>query len=79
MFIKRGDLKMLWLDKNPNQTKILAVQKEIRNLRGQIQDRATKYRLSVMKELTTEQQDKIKKFRQSVPSWLCRHETSSRP
>ena len=30
LFSKRGDLKLLWRDKNPNQAKILATQKQIR-------------------------------------------------
>lgn len=64
-FSKRGDLKLLWRDKSPNQAKILATQKQIRALKGQIQDRATVYRLAVRKVLTDEQRDKIKAFRQA--------------
>ena len=63
LFSKHGDLKLLWRDKTPNQAKILAMQKQIRTLRGQIQDRATIQRLAVRKVLTSEQQDKIKAFR----------------
>ena len=63
LFSKRGDLKLLWRDKNPNQAKIIATQKQIRMLRGQIQDRATVNRLAVRKVLTSEQQDKIKAFK----------------
>ena len=63
IFSKRGDLKLLWSDKNPDKGKILATQKHIRTLRGQIQDRATVHRLAVRKALTSEQQDKIKAFR----------------
>ena len=63
-FSKRGDLKLLWRDKNPNQAKILATQKQIRALKGQIQDRVTIYRLAVRKVLTDEQRDKMKAFRQ---------------
>jgi len=54
LFSKRGDLKLLWRDKNPNQAKILATQKQIRTLRGQIQDRATVQRLAVRKVLTSD-------------------------
>jgi Spy/CpxP family protein refolding chaperone len=64
LFSKRGDLKLLWLKTNPDQNKILATQKEIRVLKGQIQDRVTKYRLSALKVLTPEQQDKIRTHRQ---------------
>ena len=66
LFSKRGDLKLLWRDKNPNQTKILATQTQIRMLRGQIQDRATVQRLAVRKVLTSEQQDKIKAFKHAA-------------
>jgi Spy/CpxP family protein refolding chaperone len=64
LFSKRGEAKLLWRDKNPDQKKIVAAQKEIRALRGQIQDRATAYRLAVRKVLTDEQRDKLKAFRQ---------------
>jgi Spy/CpxP family protein refolding chaperone len=63
LFSKRGDLKLLWRNNNPNKAKILAMQREIRMLRGQIQDRATVQRLAVRKVLTSEQRDKIKVFR----------------
>jgi Spy/CpxP family protein refolding chaperone len=66
LFSKRGDLKFLWRDKNPNQAKILATQKQIRMLRGQIQDRETVHRLAVRKVLTSEQQDKIKAFKHAA-------------
>jgi Spy/CpxP family protein refolding chaperone len=66
LFSKRGDLKLLWKDKNPNQAKILATQKQIRTLRGQIQDRATVQRLAVRMVLTSEQQDKIKAFKHAA-------------
>ena len=60
MFIKQGDLRLLWSEKNPDRTKILAMQKEISSLDGRIQDRTTSYRLSVLKELTSEQREKIR-------------------
>jgi|GEM_PF-1104742 len=66
LFSKRGDLNLLWRDKNPHQAKILATQKQIRTLRGQIQDRATVHRLAVRKVLTAEQQDKIKAFKRAA-------------
>ncbi len=59
MFAKRGDLKLLWLEKNPDQEKIMATQKELRVLRDQMQDRMTAYRLTILKILTPEQQSKI--------------------
>jgi Spy/CpxP family protein refolding chaperone len=56
MFSLRGDLRLLWLEKNPDQAKITATQKEIRSLRDQMQDKGTAYRLEVNKVLTPEQQ-----------------------
>jgi Spy/CpxP family protein refolding chaperone len=63
MFSKRGELRLLWLQTNPDQDKILAVQKEIRNLRDQMQDKMTIFRLNILKVLTPEQQEKAKSFR----------------
>ena len=63
LFSKRGDLKLLWLQANPDKDKILAVQKEIRVLRDQMQDRMTTQRLEMLKVLTPEQQEKVKSFR----------------
>ena len=67
-FSKRGDLRLLWRDKNPDQAKILAAQKQLRNDEGQIQDRRTQYRLAVLKVLTPEQRDKIRDYRKSAAS-----------
>ena len=63
MFSKRGDLRLLWLQTNPDQDKILAAQKEIRGLRDQLQDKMTSQRVEVLKVLTPEQQEKVKSFR----------------
>ena len=63
MFSKRGDLRLLWLQTNPDQNKITAAQKEIRALRDQMQDKMTAYRLEVLKVLTPEQQEKVKSFK----------------
>ncbi|MGZ3595989.1 MAG: Spy/CpxP family protein refolding chaperone, partial [Syntrophales bacterium] len=59
MFSKRGDLRLLWLQTNPDQNKIMAAQKEIRVLRDQMQDKMTVYRLEILKVLTPEQQEKL--------------------
>ena len=63
MFSKRGDLRLLWLQTNPDQNKITAAQKEIRALRDQMQDKMTAYRLDVLKVLTPEQQEQVKSFK----------------
>jgi Spy/CpxP family protein refolding chaperone len=63
MFSKRGDLRLLWLEKNPDQDKITATQKEIRALRDQMQDKKTSYRIAILNILTPEQQEKVKSGR----------------
>ena len=60
MFSKRGDLKLLWLKQNPNKEDILAVQREIRVLRDQMQDKATAHRVDLFNILTPEQQEKAR-------------------
>ena len=62
LFSKRGELKLLWLQQQPNEEKITAVQREIRNLRDQLQDKETKHRFAVLKVLTPEQQTKVQSF-----------------
>jgi Spy/CpxP family protein refolding chaperone len=62
MFSKRGELKLLWLQTKPDQEKIAAVQKEIRTLRDQIQDKGTSQRLAVFNVLTPDQQTKVQAF-----------------
>jgi len=63
LFIKRGDLRLLWLETNPDQNKIASTQKEVRALRDQLQDKMVSYRLEVLKVLTPEQQEKVKAYR----------------
>ncbi len=60
MWAKRDELRKLWLEANPDQAKITATQKEMRSLRDQMQDKMTAYRLSALKVLTPEQQEKIR-------------------
>ena len=62
IFSLRGDLRLLWLEKNPDPAKIGAVQKEIRTLRDQMEDKRTAHMLEVLKLLTPEQQIKFKTF-----------------
>lgn len=66
MFTKRQELRQLWQQKTPDQAKIEAVQKDIQSLRNQLQSKQTQYRFAVLKELTPEQQDKIK-----ASNWGC--------
>jgi Spy/CpxP family protein refolding chaperone len=62
MVSKRGNLKILWLQQNPEQEKILAMQKEIRALKDQIQEKRDVYRLNVYNVLTPEQKEKLKSY-----------------
>jgi zinc resistance-associated protein len=62
MFSKRGDLKLLWLQTDPDKEKILAVQKDIRAIRDQMQDKAVVHRVDVFNILTPEQKEKAKAF-----------------
>ena len=62
MFSKRGELKLLWLQKTPDQEKITAVQKEIGSLRDQMQDKMTSHRLAMFNVLTPEQRTKVQAF-----------------
>ena len=60
LFAKRGDLRLLWLEKNPNQAKIMETQREIRALRSQLQDKRSVYFWSIYNCLNSEQQAKFK-------------------
>ena len=57
MFAKRNEIRALWLDKAPDQEKIVAAQKELDGLRAQLQEKTTTYRLESLKVLTPEQQE----------------------
>lgn len=52
---KRMELDLLWMDDSPNADKIKAKQKEIRDLRGIMEDKLTDLRLSVLEILTPDQ------------------------
>jgi len=62
LYSKQGDMRLLWLEKKPDQAKIAAMQKEIRALRDQIQDKAMNYRLTMFSMLTPEQQDTLRNY-----------------
>ncbi len=57
--IKQLELRTLWAQTNPDQAKILAKQKEINALRGQLQEKGTQNRLEMRKILTPEQQAQL--------------------
>jgi Spy/CpxP family protein refolding chaperone len=60
MHSKAGDLKLLWLEKSPDEAKIRAAEKELRALRDQMQDKSADYRWAAYKALTPEQQALLK-------------------
>jgi Spy/CpxP family protein refolding chaperone len=60
MHSKAGDLRLLWLEKSPDEAKIRATEKEIRALRDQMQDKGTDYRWAAYKVFTPEQQELLK-------------------
>ncbi len=62
MMTKRLELRALWSQANPDQAQVLAKQKEINTLRGQLQETATKYRLEARSVLTPEQQAQFRNF-----------------
>jgi Spy/CpxP family protein refolding chaperone len=62
LYSKRGDLKLLWMERNPDQQKINAAQSEMRALRDQAQDKATAHRLAVLNILTPEQREQVQSY-----------------
>lgn len=56
---KRMELNLLWMEDSPEGDKIKAKQKEIRNLRGKMEDTLTDFRLTVNSILTPEQRAEL--------------------
>ena len=56
LYGKRGEMRLLWLERTPDQQKILAVQKELQTLREKLYEKGTTFRLETTKVLTPEQQ-----------------------
>jgi Spy/CpxP family protein refolding chaperone len=59
MIKKRMELNLLWMEDSPEGDKIKAKQKEIRELKGTMEDRLTDFRLSVNSILTPEQRAEL--------------------
>jgi Spy/CpxP family protein refolding chaperone len=59
IFDKSVELRRLWLTANPDKNKIEAVQKELRNLRDQMEDKMTAMRLEINNALTPDQKEKL--------------------
>ncbi len=59
---KQLELRALWLQANPDQAKILAKEKEINDLRAQLQEKTINYAFEARKILTPEQQAQMGAF-----------------
>jgi Spy/CpxP family protein refolding chaperone len=59
---KSRQLRELWLAKTPDREKVLALQREVHDLRGRLLERLTAYRLEVLQMLTPDQQAKVRTF-----------------
>ena len=59
LFSKRAELRLLWMQTDPDPAKIKAMQKEVLDLMGQLHEMKTDYRLGFRKILTPEQLSKF--------------------
>jgi len=59
LFTKRAEMRILWEDPNPDMEKILERQKEVHDIRSQIEEKATMYRLELQAILTPEQRARM--------------------
>jgi Spy/CpxP family protein refolding chaperone len=59
LFSKKMELRNLWAQARPDQTKITAKQKEIQSLQNEMQEKTTQYRLECRELLTPDQQEKL--------------------
>ncbi len=59
IFDKSVQLRRLWLQTNPEKSKITAAQKELRMLRDEMEDKVTTLKFEIHKVLTPEQNEKL--------------------
>ena len=59
---KGKQLRELWLAKRPDKERILPLQREVHDLRGQLLEKLATYRLEVLRMLTPDQQAKVQTF-----------------
>ncbi len=59
---KGRQLRELWLAKTPDRERILALQREVHDLRGRLLEKLAAYRLEVLQMLTPDQQAKVQTF-----------------
>ena len=72
LFTNRAEMRLLWMETDPDSEKIKAKQKEIHKLQGQLQEKNMDFRFAVSDILTPEQRSKLlqKKFgRHAGPHW----------
>lgn len=62
LYVKGRELRQLWLARQPDRDSILALQREVRGLRGQLMEKLTTYRLDAWQLLTPEQQEKVRPY-----------------
>jgi len=62
LLARNAELRSLWVQKDPNQTEILEKQKEVNDLRGQLQETAVKHQLQARGVLTSEQQTQLQGY-----------------
>jgi zinc resistance-associated protein len=59
LYAKRTELRSLWVTQNPDQAKITALQKDMLDIRAQLQEKSNNARLEVREVMTSEQQAQI--------------------
>jgi Spy/CpxP family protein refolding chaperone len=59
---KGRQLRELWLARTPDREKILALQREVHDLRGRLLEKLAAYRLDVLQMLTPDQQARVQTF-----------------
>lgn len=59
MFGKQAEMRQLWSEPNPDREKILAKDREISELQGQMTEKATRYKLDYQNQLTDEQKSQL--------------------
>ena len=59
LFSRRMELRQLWAQANPDQSKISAKQKELQAIQTKLQEKATRFQLQCRPLLTAEQQEQL--------------------
>jgi Spy/CpxP family protein refolding chaperone len=62
LYGKGRELRSAWLQTTLDRPKINDLQKDVTNLRGQLREKITAYRLEVLSLLTPEQQEKVQAY-----------------